>query len=107
MKSGLPSPSNTGLMIGSTMTLPSASSCVGNTAVGSGFLTSNSAPKSMKIDGRSPSSCAPEPSGISSSARSEEHTYELQSLMRTSYAVFCLKKKQNDIQQLQTNNNTI
>src|SRR3546814_2435227 len=25
--------------------------------------------------------------------RSEEHTYELQSLMRTSYAVFCLKKK--------------
>src|SRR3546814_10753987 len=26
-------------------------------------------------------------------ARSEEHTYELQSLMRISYAVFCLKKK--------------
>src|SRR3546814_6285138 len=26
--------------------------------------------------------------------RSEEHTSELQSLMRTSYAVFCLKKKQ-------------
>src|SRR3546814_10887202 len=25
--------------------------------------------------------------------RSEEHTYELQSLMRSSYAVFCLKKK--------------
>src|SRR3546814_9472609 len=25
--------------------------------------------------------------------RSEEHTYELQSLMRHSYAVFCLKKK--------------
>src|SRR3546814_6182349 len=25
--------------------------------------------------------------------RSEEHTYELQSLMRISYAVFCLKKK--------------
>src|SRR3546814_5809361 len=29
-------------------------------------------------------------------ARSEEHTSELQSLMRISYAVFCLKKKQND-----------
>src|SRR3546814_1366230 len=29
--------------------------------------------------------------------RSEEHTSELQSLMRISYAVFCLKKKQNDI----------
>src|SRR3546814_3417671 len=28
--------------------------------------------------------------------RSEEHTYELQSLMRTSYAVFCLKKKNID-----------
>src|SRR3546814_10765150 len=27
--------------------------------------------------------------------RSEEHTSELQSLMRTSYAVFCLKKKIN------------
>src|SRR3546814_1651619 len=27
------------------------------------------------------------------SDRSEEHTSELQSLMRTSYAVFCLKKK--------------
>src|SRR3546814_9749313 len=29
------------------------------------------------------------------SARSEEHTSELQSLMRISYAVFCLKKKNN------------
>src|SRR3546814_5876269 len=29
----------------------------------------------------------------SRSARSEEHTSELQSLMRISYAVFCLKKK--------------
>src|SRR3546814_4142957 len=28
--------------------------------------------------------------------RSEEHTSELQSLMRTSYAVFCLKKKNNE-----------
>src|SRR3546814_8308035 len=28
-------------------------------------------------------------------ARSEEHTSELQSLMRNSYAVFCLKKKNN------------
>src|SRR3546814_1663708 len=32
--------------------------------------------------------------------RSEEHTSELQSLMRISYAVFCLKKKKK------TNNNT-
>src|SRR3546814_1428268 len=30
--------------------------------------------------------------------RSEEHTSELQSLMRISYAVFCLKKKNKDTQ---------
>src|SRR3546814_7695717 len=29
-------------------------------------------------------------------ARSEEHTSELQSLMRISYAVFCLKKNKNN-----------
>src|SRR3546814_9748415 len=32
-------------------------------------------------------------------ARSEEHTSELQSLMRISYAVFCLKKKNNQSKQ--------
>src|SRR3546814_1915563 len=31
--------------------------------------------------------------------RSEEHTSELQSLMRISYAVFCLKKKINNLYQ--------
>src|SRR3546814_2641129 len=31
-----------------------------------------------------------------SNLRSEEHTSELQSLMRTSYAVFCLKKKRTN-----------
>src|SRR3546814_7648178 len=31
--------------------------------------------------------------GIEVAARSEEHTSELQSLMRSSYAVFCLKKR--------------
>src|SRR3546814_2060195 len=34
---------------------------------------------------------------IAASRRSEEHTSELQSLMRTSYAVFCLNKKRNTI----------
>src|SRR3546814_1566017 len=34
-------------------------------------------------------------SGHLTSCRSEEHTSELQSLMRISYAVFCLKKKKN------------
>src|SRR3546814_8787115 len=32
--------------------------------------------------------------------RSEEHTSELQSLMRISYAVFCLKKKKQYIQHI-------
>src|SRR3546814_3578273 len=35
--------------------------------------------------------------------RSEEHTSELQSLMRISYAVFCLKKKKNKDRILQNN----
>src|SRR3546814_3578831 len=34
--------------------------------------------------------------GLLASIRSEEHTSELQSLMRTSYAVFCLKKKNSN-----------
>src|SRR3546814_5999006 len=33
---------------------------------------------------------------LSRLTRSEEHTSELQSLMRNSYAVFCLKKKKED-----------
>src|SRR3546814_9494938 len=40
-----------------------------------------------------------EPDGRIYASRSEEHTSELQSLMRISYAVFCLKKKN-------TNNHT-
>src|SRR3546814_3182459 len=39
--------------------------------------------------------------------RSEEHTSELQSLMRISYAVFCLKKKKTSYQQLSTKPNNI
>src|SRR3546814_3236323 len=35
----------------------------------------------------------PTPQGPARLPRSEEHTSELQSLMRISYAVFCLKKK--------------
>src|SRR3546814_3810400 len=34
---------------------------------------------------------------VSKTVRSEEHTSELQSLMRISYAVFCLKKKTSTI----------
>src|SRR3546814_4705735 len=46
----------------------------------------------------------PRPAAISApprrkSSRSEEHTSELQSLMRNSYAVFCLKKKKTETHQ--------
>src|SRR3546814_8431610 len=44
---------------------------------------------------------------IGENLRSEEHTSELQSLMRISYAVFCLKKKKNKNQNTSmTNENT-
>src|SRR3546814_1956698 len=36
-----------------------------------------------------------ETTALGTTIRSEEHTSELQSLMRISYAVFCLKKKTN------------
>src|SRR3546814_1202568 len=39
--------------------------------------------------------------------RSEEHTSELQSLMRISYAVFCLKKKTQNITKKQDNHHTL
>src|SRR3546814_7594841 len=42
-----------------------------------------------RIEEKVRAGAAPQP------ARSEEHTSELQSLMRISYAVFCLKKKIN------------
>src|SRR3546814_793635 len=40
----------------------------------------------------------------SKAVRSEEHTSELQSLMRISYAVFCLKKKKNNTNKQHQNN---
>src|SRR3546814_4240049 len=40
------------------------------------------------------------PSSVVYTGRSEEHTSELQSLMRISYAVFCLKKKNKKIRQI-------
>src|SRR3546814_7624164 len=43
---------------------------------------------------------------LAAGERSEEHTSELQSLMRISYAVFCLKKKkQKQIIQIQNSSN--
>src|SRR3546814_909679 len=55
-------------------------------------------PRSGTTAAQSTASCAqtaalPPKASRTSSRRSEEHTSELQSLMRISYAVFCLKKK--------------
>src|SRR3546814_4689891 len=44
-------------------------------------------------DDRPPAAAARRIEEAADEARSEEHTSELQSLMRNSYAVFCLKKK--------------
>src|SRR3546814_3412988 len=59
----------------------------------------NSSSSMTRRSNASRSICSPVERRYSSSGqsvqicRSEEHTSELQSLMRTSYAVFCLKKK--------------
>src|SRR3546814_2883557 len=42
-------------------------------------------------------------SDLTNILRSEEHTSELQSLMRISYAVFCLKKKKHNTQKVAIN----
>src|SRR3546814_1665450 len=50
----------------------------------------------VTISGSSPMPQMGQAPGWSCRIRSEEHTSELQSLMRISYAVFCLKKKTNN-----------
>src|SRR3546814_10592544 len=64
-------------------------------AAGRGAAAESAAPKGQGAGGnaRRPSfRRKPEPK-VNGQMRSEEHTSELQSLMRISYAVFCLKKK--------------
>src|SRR3546814_3650409 len=56
-------------------------------------ISTNRAP--VRRPNRAVKSAEPAPVEI----RSEEHTSELQSLMRISYAVFCLKKKKTKTQQ--------
>src|SRR3546814_9142882 len=59
----------------------------------------------IKTRSRAPLSFSHAPIMLSDSPplRSEEHTSELQSLMRISYAVFCLKKKKQQHSTTQTN----
>src|SRR3546814_7616154 len=56
----------------------------------------NSVPSMRSAPAISANSPAAVPVPRSLCGRSEEHTSELQSLMRISYAVFCLKKKKNN-----------
>src|SRR3546814_675890 len=52
-----------------------------------------SLPNIMKAKKKPIDQSSPADLGVDPAPRSEEHTSELQSLMRISYAVFCLKKK--------------
>src|SRR3546814_969825 len=51
---------------------------------------------SPRITSALPSGRSQDRPGTIRAGRSEEHTSELQSLMRISYAVFCLKKKKHE-----------
>src|SRR3546814_5490769 len=52
--------------------------------------------RGIAVEPRQPDQIAGQPQQhVERGLRSEEHTSELQSLMRNSYAVFCLKKKNN------------
>src|SRR3546814_5725866 len=91
-----------------TMMAPQAATCVafgmlvsdGLIAPGSVLTDSKRRWKAtVRVDGSL--DCDGQPAG-----RSEEHTSELQSLMRNSYAVFCLKKKKID-QPFTSETNTI
>src|SRR3546814_5927565 len=53
-----------------------------------------------KVSGAKPN--RPELARMMDQLRSEEHTSELQSLMRISYAVFCLQKKKKHTQKKRT-----
>src|SRR3546814_1097730 len=64
------------------------------------FRSEPAAPAASFTPAAPPANEAPATSAVPA-ARSEEHTSELQSLMRISYAVFCLKKKKQKNKTLQ------
>src|SRR3546814_1888106 len=72
-----------------------------------GLCTPSRTPGRSRPPFKDPSTAPPAPDPSRRRRRSEEHTSELQSLMRISYAVFCLNKKHH-IQSLMntTDNNT-
>src|SRR3546814_996918 len=68
--------------------------------------TAGRAPRQSRAKSTSSgSNCRPR--SAASARRSEEHTSELQSLMRISYAVFCLKKKKHKEQQQEHTHHTV
>src|SRR3546814_10764039 len=96
--------------VSSSVLAPSSSAAastvvvVASSAVSSALLLSSSLPQAARTSATSTAmpvrrmdECVKDPPEMGSwdgrRGRSEEHTSELQSLMRTSYAVFCLKKK--------------
>src|SRR3546814_7534783 len=93
-----------GRMSDSANRLPGPDGC---TTVPSGRVTGRA-----EISGGAPSG-PPQPATIAAIAhtarycRSEEHTSELQSLMRISYAVFCLKKKKTSYYEQEHTHNHI
>src|SRR3546814_4005200 len=60
------------------------------------IIRANSEPAPMEPTSSPPRASGPANTPTAIGTRSEEHTSELQSLMRISYAVFCLKKKKNN-----------
>src|SRR3546814_2148611 len=74
-----------GTPVSASVVVTSASICCDSSAV--------SACASAGAETNSASAATAERNGFMEFPRSEEHTSELQSLMRISYAVFCLKKK--------------
>src|SRR3546814_2082370 len=76
------------------------------------YASSNPAPAISSINGSPTSTSTPKATADippinraeRTTMRSEEHTSELQSLMRNSYAVFCLKTKNNTNTHYQTQN---
>src|SRR3546814_18022251 len=75
------------------------SSCLRWRACDSSTLTCASSWRQRALNSRSWSAATTGASLVTAggnSIRSEEHTSELQSLMRISYAVFCLKKKKHE-----------
>src|SRR3546814_5663605 len=70
----------------------------GSRARASAYLACHQAIAAALFLGTCPCQCSLgfNSTGTASVCRSEEHTSELQSLMRISYAVFCLKKKKTN-----------